>query len=140
MNFGKTLKIVQFNILKQAGISVTPQQVGLKEDPFAKYQNTNSPFSALLGNLTGNTSTGNALSIPQAPTPPTDTSDPLAQAEFNQAMVAYNQQLYAHNQSIMQQIIFQIQSLQQQIQANNSANASGISKTFEPSLGVGDIL
>lgn len=132
MDFGKALKVFQFQLLQQAGITVTPEQLGLKPDAipgFGGGLNGSGSFANVLGQVSGK--------MPTAPTPPEDPSNVEAQAKFNREIVAYNQQLYTQNQHMLRQIMLQMSQLQRASQMQAQTPQSGISN-FNP--GVGGIL
>ncbi len=135
MNFGKAVKVFQLQILKNAGVQVTPQQFGLKSDPIADLQasRVNTSFSNVLG----------GLSVPTPPTPPTDLTDTAAQAKYQQDLLAYNNNFQLYNQRMMQMMMSQFQTMQQSLvamQQNNSNNASASSASSDSATGVGGIL
>jgi cell division septum initiation protein DivIVA len=142
MNLTKAIKVFELNILRQSGITLTPQQVGLKSDPIAdlQAQNATSNFSKILGNLGGGTS----LTLPTVPTPPSDSTDTAAQAKYQQQLLTYNQQMQLYNQRYMQLMLNQLQSIQQSISSNSqsssSSSASQSASTSSEALGIGGIL
>ncbi len=134
MNFGTAFKVFQMNLLRQAGVTVTPQQFGLKSDPIADLQakNATGSFSNVLGGLTP----------PTPPTPPADLTDSAAQTKYRQDLLTYNNNFQVYNQRVMQMMLSQFQSLQQSmaaIQKNNSSSATNSSDSTTAS-GVGGIL
>lgn len=150
MNFSYAFKVFELNVLRQVGVSVTPQQVGLKSDPIADLQakNATSGFSNILGNLgnLGNISATNAagLTPPVPPTPPADPTDAAAQAKYQQALLTYQNNFQVFNQRFMQLMLGQIQSLQRSINLSNqqtsSANANNTGSSNSTPAGVGGIL
>lgn len=138
MNFGYALKVFQYNILRQSGISVTPQQVGLKSDPFAQYQQIPgmSSFNGVMQSLGGQTNTP-ALS---PPTPPTDMTNMEAVTQYNQELLAYQRSTQAHNQQMMQLLLSRINAMQQSINLSNQQRKSSSLSDNTGSLGVGGIL
>jgi hypothetical protein len=143
MNFSYALKVFELNVLRQSGVSVTPQQVGLKSDPIADMQmkSATSGFSGILGNLTG-MSTAQALTPPVPPTPPADPTDTAAQTKYQQDLLTYQSNFQVYNQRFMQMLLGQMQSLQQSINYGNqqSSSASSTSSSSGSSAGVGGIL
>ncbi|MCE3235158.1 MAG: hypothetical protein K0Q50_1338 [Vampirovibrio sp.] len=144
MNFAKAFKVFELNLLRQAGVAVTPQQLGLKSDPIADLQakNTTGAFSSLLGKMGSGSLQGFTPPVP--PTPPADATDAAAQAKYQQDLLAYQNNFQLYNQRFMQLMLNQIQSLQQAISANNqqnnsSGNSSGDLTSSRP-IGVGGIL
>ncbi|HEY9745078.1 MAG TPA: hypothetical protein V6C99_02545 [Oculatellaceae cyanobacterium] len=138
MSFSKAFKIFQLNVLRQAGVAITPEQVGLKSDPILDLQAknlTNSTFSTLLSRL--------GMSTPVAPTLPEDTSDTEAMKTYHQQMLAYSQNLQLYNQRFMQLMLNQMQQMQQVLAQQRSSAVSGSTGTSSVdsgSLGVGGIL
>lgn len=135
MNFGKAVKVFQLQILKNSGVAVTPQQLGLKSDPIADLQakTASNSFSSVLGGLT----------VPTPPTPPTDLSDTAAQAKYQQDLLTYNHNFQLYNQRVMQLMMNQFQTMQQSlasIQQNNTNSSSSSSTTSTSVSGVGGIL
>jgi hypothetical protein len=130
MDFSQAFKVFELNLLRQIGVTVTPQQVGLKSDPIAdlKAKNATSAFGTILGNLTGTNTTASA-SPPQPPTPPTDTTDQAAMLKYQQDLLTYNQSYQLYNQQFMRLLLTQLQSVQQSVIAsqNNTANANSSS-------------
>lgn len=145
MQFLQAVKVFEMNVLRQSGITITPDQLGLKSDPIADLQAKNaataSPFSSLLGTLTGNSTTASALPTP--PTPPTDLEDKAAMLKYQQDLLSYNQNYQLYNQRMMQALLQQFQSLQQQQAAatkSASSSSSSSSSSDSASLGMGGIL
>lgn len=143
MSFGKSFKIFQLNVLRQLGVQVTPQQVGLKSDPIADLQAKNAAgsFSSILG-LANNSAAGmNGLTVPQPPTPPTDTTDQAAMLKYQQDLLTYNQSYQLYNQRFMQMLLGQFQSMQQTILTSVKNNtASSNSTSSDATVGTGGIL
>jgi hypothetical protein len=150
MNFSTAFKVFELNVLRQVGVSVTPQQVGLKSDPIADLQakNATSGFSNILGNLSnlGNTAATSAtgLTPPVPPTPPADPTDAAAQTKYQQDLLTYQNNFQIFNQRFMQLMLGQIQALQQSINlsnqqsSTNTKNSGGDSSSVP--VGVGGIL
>lgn len=139
MKFSEAFKVFQLNILRQAGVAVTPQQVGLKSDPIADLQakNVQSSFDNILSRLGGGNFQG--LTAPKPPTPPIDPSDAAANTKYHQEMAAYMQNIQLYNQRFMQLMLQQLQSMQQSMAASRQ-NDNQSSSTSNISLGVGGIL
>jgi hypothetical protein len=142
MNFSKDLKVFELNILRQAGVSVTPQQVGLKSDPIAdlELQNATGSFSNILSSLGGGTQ---GLVPPVPPTPPSDPTDTAAQAKYQQDLLTYQSNFQVYNQRFMQLMMSQMQALQQSINMSNQQSSSTSSTSSDSSAtptGVGGIL
>lgn len=142
MDFSQAFKVFQLNILRQAGITVTPDQLGLKSDPIADLQakNSESAFDNILSKMTGGALGG--LKPPTPPTPPADATDAAAQAEYQQALVTWQQNSQIYNQRLMQMMVQQMQAIQQSIVASqrrqqDSGSSSSLSGT---GLGIGGIL
>lgn len=133
MNFGKAVKVFQLQMLKQAGVQVTPQQLGLKSDPVAdlqaqNFQNQAGSFRNVLGGLTP----------PTPPTPPADLTDSAAQTQYQQDLLAYNNNFQNYNQRMMQLLLQQFQTMQQSlaaIQKNNSNNSSAAESSDVSAVG-----
>lgn len=120
MNFGTAFKVFQLQVLKQSGMAVTPQQLGLKSDPVADLQAKNATGS--FGNVLG------GLSLPVPPTPPADVADTAAQAKYQADLLKYNNSFQAYNQRLMMMLLNQMQAMQQtmaSIQKNSRNNSSG---------------
>lgn len=143
MNFSDTFKVFQINILRQAGITVSPEQIGLKSDPIADLQakSSQNTFSQLLGQMTGS---GNGLTVPTAPTPPEDPTDKQALLEYHQALTVYNNESQLYNQKYMQMMLNRMMQFQQQMsmqaQQSNTQNKTSTSSQSGVSLGIGGIL
>lgn len=143
MKFSERLKVFQLNILRQAGVMVTPDQLGLKRDPIAEAQaqSMNSPFSAVLNRMGGLQGVGQA---PVPPAPPADPNDTEAVSKYQQEVMAYQQSFQVYNQRFMQLMLHQMNSMQQamlqaQQQASGNNNSSSLASN-NVSLGVGGIL
>ncbi|WP_373531660.1 hypothetical protein [Vampirovibrio sp.] len=134
MSFGKAVKIFQLQILKQSGVNVTPQQLGLKSDPIADLQAQNlagGSFRNVLGGLTP----------PTPPTPPADLTDSAAQTQYQQDLLAYNNNFQSYNQRMMQLMLQQFQTMQQSLVAMQRNNTNNSSTTDNSDTGaVGGIL
>jgi hypothetical protein len=132
MNFGLFIRAAGFSILQNSGIPVSPEQVGIKVKNPGALSGT-GPFSQFLS------LNRQALQPPKAPVPPADSSDPAAQAKYNEELLAYNNQYQAYNHQLYQMMIRQFQQMQyqQQVQARQS-QAAPISRDTD--LGVGGIL
>lgn len=127
MNFGKMLKVFQYNILLQSGVPITPEQAGLKPGDLP------TPFSNYLNNVSGGGygTIGTAGTIPTAPATPEDPTDINAQKQFNEALVSYNQQMAAYNQRLFTLMMQQFQRLQyQQRQVGSSGSSSSSTTSF----------
>lgn len=134
MNFGTAFKVFQLQLLKQSGMAVTPQQLGLKSDPIADLQSKNAVGS--FGNVLG------GLSVPVLPTPPADTTDAAAQAKYQADLLKYNNSFQAYNQRLMMMLLNQMQAMQQtmaSLQKNSSASSANNS-TSDSVSSVGGIL
>jgi hypothetical protein len=144
MSFGKSLKIFQYNLLRQSGVMVTPQQVGLKTDPFAAIQakNASSLFGNVLGQVGGVNATG--MSVPVPPTPPTDLTDTAAQAKYQQELLTYQSNFQLYNQRFMQLLLNQMSNMQIAMQRaasqNSNASSSGSSASSGNEFGIGSII
>lgn len=139
MNFSDAMKVFQLNILRQSGVMVTPQQVGLKSDPILDLQAkslNNGTFSTMLNKL--------GMAAPAAPTLPADQTDAAAMSTYHQQMLAYTQSMQLYNQRFMQLMLNQMQQMQQAMaQQRSSASASGSAGSgaiSDTNLGVGGIL
>lgn len=133
MSFGKAVKIFQLQILKQAGVNVTPQQLGLKSDPIAdlQAQNATGSFRNVLGGLTP----------PKPPVPPADLTDEAAQTQYQQDLLAYNNTFQSYNQRMMQMMMQQFQAMQQSLAAIQKNSNTSSSTTERSDTGaVGGIL
>ncbi len=107
MKIGHLFKVFQYNLLRQGGVAVTPEQLGLKTDPYAGTVG-NSPFSQILQNQQNML----GMTLPMPPVAPTEVGE--GQGRFNQEMIAYNQRLHAYNQRMMQIMMMQISQLQRE--------------------------
>lgn len=139
MSFSEAFKVFELNLLRQSGVNVTAEQVGLKTDPIAALQSknlTNSPFSMMLSRM--------GMTTPVAPTLPSDTTDTAAMKTYNQQLVAYNQNMQLYNQRFMQLMLSQMQQMQQTLATNktsdSSSSASSTSASSSDGLGIGGIL
>lgn len=139
MDFGKAFKVFELNILRQSGVVVTPEQVGLKSDPILDLQNknlTNSPFSTMLNRL--------GMAQPTLPTAPTDTTDTTAMNAYHQELLAYSQNMQLYNQRFMQLMLQQMQQMQRTMASQKSSTSSSGSDTSgiadTSALGIGGIL
>jgi hypothetical protein len=139
MNFSTALKVFQLNILKQAGVSVLPQQLGLKTDPIADLQakNTNSPFSKLLGQLGSGVS---SLTVPTPPVPPSDLSDQNAVTQYQQGLLTYQNNFQLYHQRMSQLMLQQMQNLQEALSTVNQQKSATTSSEDSVELGLGGIL
>ncbi len=144
MNFSKAFKVFELNMLRQSGITVTPQQVGLKSDPIADLQakNTTGAFGNLLNQMGVNTM--QSLTPPVPPTPPSDPNDAAAQTKYQQALLTYQSNFQVYNQRFMQLMMQQMQAMQQSFSANqqkaSASGSSGSSGSSDIPIGVGGIL
>lgn len=149
MNFNQSLKIFEFNLLRQSGVVVTPQQVGLKTDPFAAVQ-ANGLFGNVLNNLNGNslsssTALTSAMTPPVLPTPPADPTNAAAQAKYQQDLLTYQSNFQIYNQRFMQLMLNQMSNMQMSMQRasmaqSSNSSSSGSSSSSSDGLGVGGIL
>ena len=135
MNFGKALKMVEFNLLQQSGIQVTPEQLGIKPGDMAA--------NALggLGSSTGSfASVLGGLKMPTPPTPPADPANMAQQDKYNRELLAYNQQMFTQNQQFFRQMMMQMSQLQQASFRQNSqpTSASSIGSSFSATGGILD--
>jgi hypothetical protein len=143
--FNKAIKLLQLGILQDAGVAVTPEQLGLKLSKGTTATTGANPFASYLQGINGglgSTSTANGLnnplSMPVAPKPPDDPTDVKAQN-------LYQQQLATYNAKLMQVFLMRLTQQQQaQLTANrqaSNAKSSSPGTTFDnPStLGVGGI-
>ncbi len=137
MKLNAIWKMVQYNLLTQAGIPVTPEQLGIK--PNASTNGVNSPFSQILNGQNGGVGT-----MPTPPTPPTDLTDAAAVAKYNQDLLTYNQQFQQYQLRMMQVMNQRFLQMQQAIQqaARNNASSSSSSSSLNRNerVGVGGIL
>lgn len=138
MNFFDAFKVFQLNILRQSGMAVTAQQVGLKTDPILDLQTknlNNGTFSNVLNRL--------GMTAPTLPALPEDTTDQAAMKTYHQQMLAYSQNMQLYNQRFMQLMLSQMQQMQQAMAQQRTSSASstdsGVSADSTP-LGVGGIL
>lgn len=142
MSFSTLFKSVQFAILNQNGMPITPEQVGLKvKNPafpypnhpmglgnsFASFLNPQHPLTSMIP--------GGASPFPTPPTPPEDPSNPQQQSQYQQALSAYNQQFQTYQLQMMQMMYRQFTQMQQQMQ--RTPNNTGAT---QENLGVGGIL
>ncbi|WP_303675012.1 hypothetical protein [Vampirovibrio chlorellavorus] len=136
MNFGTAFKVFQLQLLKQSGMAVTPQQLGLKSDPVADLQARNATGS--FGNVLG------GLNLPVLPTPPTDMTDTAAQTKYQADLLKYNNSFQAYNQRLMMMLLNQMQAMQQtmaSIQKNSKSTGSGADSGISDTVSsVGGIL
>jgi hypothetical protein len=141
MNFLQAVKVFELNVLRQSGVTITPDQVGLKSDPIADLQakNANTTFSGLLNGLTGTTGT---LTLPTPPTPPTNLDDKTALLKYQNELLAYNQSSQLYNQRMMQALLTQMQTIQKQALSarSTSGSSSDSSSVSSSTLGVGGII
>lgn len=136
MNFTEAFKVFELNILRQSGVTVTPQQLGLKSDPIADLQaksalSQNGSFGNILGKLGANSLQG--LTPPTPPTPPADPTDTAAQAKYQQDLLTYQNSFQVYNQHFMQLMLMQFQQLQQSIAAGQQQQ----NKSSSPEAGIG---
>jgi hypothetical protein len=152
MNLNESFKVFELNLLRQSGVMVTPQQVGLKSDPIAALQakNATGMFGNVLNQLNGgsnlasNTALSTAMTPPVPPTPPADPANAAAQAKYQQELLAYQSNFQIYNQRFMQLLLNQMSNIQMSIrasaaQANNNANNNN-SSSSSSDLGIGGIL
>jgi hypothetical protein len=135
MKIGTVLKAIQYTVLQQAGVAVTPEQVGLKiKNP--------SALSGAFGKILGQSQAGAAggLSLPTPPTPPDPASGDIseAQSKYNQELVAYNQSMQAYHLQMMRMLSAQFNQMQaiSRSNANQQSSAAFASGT----LGIGGII
>jgi hypothetical protein len=148
MKFLQAVKVFQLNLLRQAGVAITPQQLGLKSDPIADLQAKSAAasngFGGILASLTNSNAAMTGMPLPQPPTPPVDLDDKAALLKYQQDLLAYNQNSQLYNQRMMQMLLQQFQAVQQQALANRNAASPGSStggvSTDTAPLGVGGIL
>lgn len=132
MDIGKVLKKFQYNILTQSGISVTPEQVGLKNKDFE------SPFSSYLNGVNSN---GTTASAPTPPTPPENPNDLEAQKLYNEQLLAYTQEMAAYQQRLFSLMVQQFQQSQQFALSQQQRSTTVTPASNESSiLGTGGIL
>ncbi len=142
MKFSEAFKVFQLNLLRQAGIAVTPDQLGLKRDPIADMQakSANSAFDNILGKTAG---AGSASfgTPPAPPTPPADPTDAAAQSKYQQELLAYQQSLQAYNQRFMQMMLQQFNMLQQRMLAQQKEQSkTESSSSLDAPVSTGGIL
>jgi hypothetical protein len=137
MNWGQIVKIAGFGLLQQAGVPVTPEQLGLKSASMPSY--LNNSFSNVLNN-----NSTNGLTLPTPPTAPDDPTDLTAQKAFNEALVAYNQQIQAYNQRLYTTMLMQFQQMQRQVLLSNStasrnttSASSNYASSYDATIGTG---
>lgn len=131
MNIGNILKVLEYTVLRQSGMAITPEQIGLKTTP------ASGPFSGYLSNLQGS---NQANTFPTPPTPPEDPSDFEAQKLFNEQMVTYNQQVAAYNQRMFSLMMNQFQQLQRQALTQQQTTSRSTSTSASADLGFGSLL
>lgn len=131
ISFSNIWKQVQYDMMTQAGIPVTPQQLGLKVPAAAN----GSGFSQYLSGQSMPT-------LPTPPTPPTDYTDQAAVQKYNQDLLTYNQSFQSYQVRMMQMMNMRFNQLQQSIvQANrNTGGTSRSSSASNQPSGVGGIL
>ncbi|MEM0951114.1 MAG: hypothetical protein AAGI66_03110 [Cyanobacteria bacterium P01_H01_bin.74] len=137
MSFSEAFKIFQLNILRQSGVAIRPEQVGLKRDPIAELQaqGINQPFNAVLGNTINN------LTPPVPPVPPTDLNDSQAQQQYQQDVLTYQNNFQIYHQRVIQTMMQQFQQMQRSIaEASRSAGTSSAEAGASESSAVGGIL
>ena len=138
MNWGQIVKIAGFGLLQQAGVPVTPEQLGLKSSSLPTYLNRN--FSNVLSANNNGTS---GLTLPTPPTAPDDPTDITAQKAFNEALVAYNQQIQAYNQRLYTTMLMQFQQMQRQVLLSNrtasqsTSASSSYASGYDATIGTG---
>jgi hypothetical protein len=142
MKLNAIWKMVQYNLLTQAGINVTPEQLGIKPNAANNASGgANSPFNRLL-----NGQNGGVGAMPTPPTPPADMTDAAAVAKYNQDLLTYNQQFQQYQLRMMQMMNQRFLQMQQAIQQAARNNASSSNRSGSSSLnsneriGVGGIL
>ncbi len=124
MKFSLFVKSVGFSVLQNAGVPVTPEQVGIK----VKNPTAVPGFAGMLG--------GN-MHMPQPPQAPTEqelASDPQAQTRYNEALLTYNRQF----QQFYQRAYWNMMRQFQQVQMRRAV--SPVSPGFGGNIGVGGIL
>lgn len=132
MKLGPIWKMVQYNLMVQAGIPVTPEQLGIKNTT-----GLNGSFNQVLNGV-------NIGTMPTPPTPPTDLQNQADVARYNQEMLTYNQNFQQYQMKLMQQMNLRFQQMQQSIQqaartsSSSSSNSSSLSSSER--VGVGGIL
>lgn len=147
MRFSTLLKAFEYSILNQGGVSITPEQLGLKvKNP--NFPGTGSStglsggFSSILNQAQNGLASGALPTAPTPPTPPADPTNATEQAKFQQELVTYNQNFQTYHLRTMQlmsqrfeMMLQNIQRTQQQAQTSKSATALDQSNS-----GVGGIL
>lgn len=142
MSFSTSLKVFQLNILRQAGITIRPEQVGLKSDPVADLQakNSTSGFNQLLNQISFGQN-GNGLTAPVPPVPPTDLSNQADVAQYQQDVLAYQNNFQVYHQGMLQVMMRQFQLLQQSVvNANKQTTSTSDNNSDTVELGIGGIL
>ncbi len=137
MNFSQAFKVFQLNILRQSGIAVTPQQLGLKSDPIADLQAKNN-LPGSFGNILNRMGAAN-LTPPTPPVPPTDPADSAAQSQYQQDLLGYTQNMQLYNQRFMQLLLHQFQMMQQTLASQQQTNSSSLTGS-DPTRAIGSIL
>lgn len=157
MNFDKSFKVFELNVLRQSGIMVTPQQVGLSSDPLAQVQlnGASSLFGNMLSQMNGSNGLTNSsllsLTPPVAPTPPSNPSDTAAETKYQQDMVVYQNNMQIYNQRMMQLMLNQMSSMQLAYQnsamqssmggfGSSSGSSSSGGSSSSSDMGIGSIL
>lgn len=147
MRFSTLLKAFEYSILNQGGVSITPEQLGLK------VKNPNFPGTGSSTGLSGGFSSflnqaQNGLvsgALPTAPTPPTPPADPantVEQAKYQQELVAYNQKFQTYHLRTMQLMSQRFELMLQNVQrTQQQAQSSKAGTSLDQSnSGVGGIL
>jgi hypothetical protein len=115
MSFSQYVKSVQFHLLQEAGIPVTPEQLGLKVR-----RNPNPAFAQTLAST---------VALQQPPVPPENLLDPAAMAQYQQQVVLYQQRLMERQVMLLEQMA----ASQQQAPGQNNLR-QGFSPTFSSTL------
>jgi hypothetical protein len=73
----------------------------------------NGTFSNMLSSMNGQA--GGQLTLPTPPTPPANASDPAAQEQYNQALLAYNQNFQRYHTQVLQLMSQRFAMMQQNL-------------------------
>jgi hypothetical protein len=150
MNIGTFAKAIEFSILRDSGVTVSPDQIGLKvKNPellgtsFLSVLQQTGAFGKIPNTSTATTAYGTPV-LPTPPTPPSANASADVQAKYNQDSQTYNQQMQTYNMHMYQMMLSQFNRMQQQMsyaqfqqsQASNNNSASSSSAD----TGIGGIL